>query len=360
MAPRTRKPPEPARKSTSAKKTGRSAPAKKAGGARGQRSVILRAGAALLGLAARNPAVFGGSAAFAIVFGFVAANALWYQPGAHPSPFLRTRLPFTHPNPASLNPAVKEPQTGKVTTFVIEREADIAAAEPSGASVESVIAADEQAALDAPAATSEQTASLPSAPRSPTALPPARLAAPSAEPPTTLDEEDLVRAVQISLIARGLYDGPADGRPGPKTSAAIRAYERASGQPETGTVTPALRAALARSSAPPQRLAAVTPAQRPTPAAATRGELDPVAAAIRAADGSALAVPKADVPASDATVLAIQRGLKNLAYTDVTVDGMIGDQTRAAIRHFEKHYRLPETGEPNPAVLKKMKEIGAL
>ena len=37
---------------------------------------------------------FGGSAAFAIVFSFVAANAMWYQPGAHPSPFLRTRLPF--------------------------------------------------------------------------------------------------------------------------------------------------------------------------------------------------------------------------------------------------------------------------
>ncbi|MFP5075752.1 peptidoglycan-binding protein [Rhizobium sp. YIM 134829] len=324
---------------------------------RTRRSMLLRACAALFGLAARNPAVFGGSAAFAIIFGFVAANALWYQPGAHPSPLMRTRLPFTHPNPASLNPSTKEPQTGKVTTFVIEREADVAKAPET--SIESVIAADGLDEPAAPAATGEQTASLQPASRAPAALPPARLAAPTMPQESPLDEEDLVRAVQISLIARGFYDGPADGRPGPKTSAAIRAYERASGLPETGAPTPALRVALAQA-APQRQMAAVTPAERPSVPKPSRGELDPVAAAIRAADGASLAVPKADVPASDATVMAIQRGLKNLAYTEVRVDGMAGEQTRAAIRHFEKHYRLPETGEPNPAVLKKMKEIGAL
>ncbi len=36
------------------------------------------------------------------------------------------------------------------------------------------------------------------------------------------------------------------------------------------------------------------------------------------------------------------------------------EQTRAAIRHFQKHYNLPEDGEPNQAVLKKLKEIGAI
>ncbi|MNI99193.1 putative peptidoglycan binding domain protein [compost metagenome] len=52
--------------------------------------------------------------------------------------------------------------------------------------------------------------------------------------------------------------------------------------------------------------------------------------------------------------------MSNLAYADIVVDGVAGDQTRAAIRHFEKHYRLPQTGEPNAKVLKKLKEIGAL
>jgi len=42
------------------------------------------------------------------------------------------------------------------------------------------------------------------------------------------------------------------------------------------------------------------------------------------------------------------------------VDGVASDQTKAAIRRFQKHYRLPETGEPDVAVLKKLKSIGAL
>ena len=39
---------------------------------------------------------------------------------------------------------------------------------------------------------------------------------------------------------------------------------------------------------------------------------------------------------------------------------MPGEQTKEAIRHFQKHYRLPVTGEPNEAVLEKLKKIGAL
>ena len=59
-------------------------------------------------------------------------------------------------------------------------------------------------------------------------------------------------------------------------------------------------------------------------------------------------------------MIQIQRGLSNIAYTDISVDGVAGAQTKAAIRRFEKHYRLPETGEPNELVLKKLKSIGAL
>ena len=59
-------------------------------------------------------------------------------------------------------------------------------------------------------------------------------------------------------------------------------------------------------------------------------------------------------------MLKIQKGLSNMAYANVGVDGVAGEQTRAAIRHFQKHYNLPENGEPNEAVLKKLKEIGAI
>ncbi len=59
-------------------------------------------------------------------------------------------------------------------------------------------------------------------------------------------------------------------------------------------------------------------------------------------------------------VRQIQSGLSNIAYADITVDGVAGSQTRAAISAFEKHYRLPVTGEPNETVLNKLLEIGAL
>lgn len=68
----------------------------------------------------------------------------------------------------------------------------------------------------------------------------------------------------------------------------------------------------------------------------------------------------ASKPVSRDLIAKIQQGLINIAYADVKVDGVAGEQTRNAIRHFEKHYRLPETGEPSEAVLKKLKSIGAL
>jgi peptidoglycan hydrolase-like protein with peptidoglycan-binding domain len=69
--------------------------------------------------------------------------------------------------------------------------------------------------------------------------------------------------------------------------------------------------------------------------------------------------PANSTPSTD-LVLQIQRGLSNIAYADVEVDGVAGLQTKEAIRRFQKHYRLPETGEPDGMVLKKLKSIGAL
>lgn len=52
----------------------------------------LRDGAgALLGLIARNPTLVGGATAFLVALSFVSANALWYQPHAHPGAFFATR-----------------------------------------------------------------------------------------------------------------------------------------------------------------------------------------------------------------------------------------------------------------------------
>jgi hypothetical protein len=220
--------------------------------------------------AARHPRLLAGVSSFAVVFGFVAANALWYQPGTHPSPFLATRDPEDPNGIAGYRPARNIPPQD-VTTFRIERRGE---------------------------------------------------------------GSDVVATPQQ----------PAPTRPGETQPAATPV------EPPVETVAvPVMR--------PPEDVSATIE--------------DPVAAAIRAsgstpkpATAAKPAAPRRDVvteiAASTDLVFQIQRGLSNIAYTDITVDGVAGSQTKAAIRRFEKHYRLPETGQPNEMVLKKLKSIGAL
>lgn len=320
MAPRKRKQPE-------RKKAARHAPGLAVRGL-----ALAGQGGALAGrLMARHPLVSGGSAAFIVVFSFVAANAMWYQQGAHPSPLLRTRVPLVSAETAQRIAIAKgeEIEPRKVTTFVIEREG-----EAKEDNVEDVIAS---ASADLPVEkpSPERVASVPVAPAS-----------------------KLVADIQKELNRIGLYDGVADGRSGPRTAAAILRFEAQAGRGETGTASTGLLQALR---AAPAGKAAVMPAGRPLVEPQGNGvEIDPVAAAIRSAEKQGTMIPRADIPVSSELVLNIQKGLSNLAYADVAVDGVAGEQTRAAIRHFEKHYRLPQTGEPNAKVLKKLKEIGAL
>ena len=58
---------------------------------RRKRSLSRRVLRILGALIARHPSVAGGTAAFLVIFGFVSANAVWYQRGAHPAPLFSTR-----------------------------------------------------------------------------------------------------------------------------------------------------------------------------------------------------------------------------------------------------------------------------
>lgn len=271
----------------------------------------------------RHPKLVSGGGAFVVVFGFVAANALWYQPGVHPSPFLRTRDPDNPSGIAGYRPAEQLGTQGNVTTFRIERPAETQATQDHG----------QQAALPAAA--------------------------------ESLKPQQIVADIQAELKKRGLYEGEADGRMGPRTAAAIIFFEETVGMEQTGEPTSRVLAALRIDGA----TVAAIPKDRPSDTDSGAGvEIDPVAAAIRKAQAPS---PKAEParlngadaaarPASRDLIAKIQQGLINIAYADVKVDGVAGQQTRNAIRHFEKHYRLPETGEPSEAVLKKLKSIGAL
>lgn len=210
-------------------------------------NIVITGLVALGGLAARHPTVVGGTCAFLVVFSFVAANALWYQPGGHPAPFLKMRSADN-----SLGFTATQPEPHDVTTFVIERA--------------------------------------------------------------------------------------EEGEP----------------LPEVTDVTPAER--------PFDEVAKVIESKPARTQTQAEVEEDPVAAAIMRAEAEADPAVTSAVarPAPSDLVMKIQKGLSNIAYTDIAVDGLIGEKTRTAIRHFEKHYRLPVTGEPNEQVLAKLKDIGAL
>ncbi|MGK6315275.1 peptidoglycan-binding protein [Neorhizobium sp. DT-125] len=276
--------------------------------------------------AARHPKPVLGVAAFGVVFSFVAANALWYQPGGHPAPFLATRDAHD-PNAIAGYRPVRRVAPEDVTTFRIER-------------------ADPDAPAQIVRSPAEEPASAPVSGPVPAAVP---VVTPAPRP-----QEPVRQAVSE----------PASAAPKPAPV-------------ETARAAP-VRPARPASSPSPKAVSAGRPAEN----VAARGE-DPVAAAIRASERAPAMRPPADIPnpntgsnprrpitpvaqkpaaSSPSTdlVLQIQRGLSNIAYADVEVDGVAGAQTKAAIRRFEKHYRLPETGEPNEMVLKKLKSIGAL
>lgn len=308
MAKRPRKSPDPFR-TPSSKKPRRIHPAVAlSGAALGLAGQGMGATARMVG---RYPTLMLGGAAFAVAMSFISANALWYQHGNHPAPIFRTRDAHDQTAFAGAPSNAAEARPADVTTFRIER-------------------ADGTTETPDPAA----TAAVPAAPaRKPSAL---------------------MRDVQGALIGHGFYDGPADGYGGPRTTAAILAFEKSAGLHQTGQASADLLAALltVKSSA------GAVPGERPNDVASDAGtQIDPVAAAILKADKQLPVSPAAPKPD---LVMKIQRGLTNLAYADIKVDGVAGDVTRKAIRHFQKHYRLAETGEPSETVLKKMKEIGAL
>lgn len=305
--------------------------------------LLLEGVGAVARLVGRYPRSVGGFSAFAVAFGFVAANALWYQPGHHPSPIFSTRdvSDFNALAGITRHPQV-EPDPADVTSFKIERATE--------ASAEGNLAA---APGDKPAAAPQSAAA--------TSAQPSAADAPA-------ENAALVVSVQNELARRGLYDGLADGVIGPRTEAAITLFQKSIGVEANGLVGPELLAALKAD----RSVTAAVPKSRP-PEDLSASAADPVAAAIRNASKVVATAPASRNPtppalpvalrgtaADAALIMEIQRGLANIAYTDVSVDGVAGEQTRNAIRRFERHYRLPETGEPSETVLKKLRDIGAL
>ncbi|WP_417417447.1 peptidoglycan-binding protein [Hoeflea sp.] len=278
-----------------------------------------------------HPSLAGGSVAFAVIFGFVATNAMWHQPGKHPAPILKTRdvastgIPVATARPVVQTPFIKGVPTRTVTTYRIERSDNTPTASIPVPN-----------AVPAPAVARNVTEA-------------AAAPAPAADP--------VLARMQTILAEKGLYSGEIDGLMGPKSAAAIRAWEKNNGYAETGEASPSLLAIMDQGRAPAAavEVASNQPVVRPTP----KPRPAPVVASDTRA-GEPVTIPALIAEGPSELVRQIQSGLSNIAYADITVDGVAGSQTRAAISAFEKHYRLPVTGEPNETVLKKLREIGAL
>ncbi|WP_163269030.1 peptidoglycan-binding domain-containing protein [Chelativorans alearense] len=269
----------------------------------------LRAGLSGLGaVVARNPAAVGGTTAFFVSLAFVSANALWYQPQVHPSAFVSTRAPAFTAAPA---PEIAPEETPR----------------PAAAPREEV-----RAVTDGEGAPKVE-------------------AEPAPESTGSVAEDSgdaTVRSVQRVLSDLGLYRGPVDGLTGPQTRGAVENYRRIVGlEPSTEIDSPLL--SQLGLEGPAATVEAAVPAPKPAPR--PREQSDPVQTA--SLDGGAVAAA-----GGDPVIKRVQAGLKAFGNDGIEVDGVMGENTRSAIREFQSLFGLPVTGEPDQAFLAKMREIG--
>lgn len=151
----------------------------------------------------------------------------------------------------------------------------------------------------------------------------------------------LVREAQAHLSALGYYLGEVDGLYGPKTREAIISFETAYGYKASGLVSTSLLrniGDIAQSSGKQ-----LSPAEDPIDAKPT----NPGASSYR--------------PQIDAALIArVQIGLINFGEVEISADGVLGQETKAAITRFQQRYKLRVTGRPDGAIVRKLEDIGAL
>lgn len=218
-----------------------------------------------------NPALVGGTTAFAVAMFFFASNALWYQPNAHRDAFFQTR-----PLDAYRAPVLPQIHSklggGKEDVFKIVKDGE-----------------------------------------------------PKADP--------VVRDIQSALQEMAMYDGTVDGVAGPKTLAAIRAFQKRAGLEPNGKAGAPLLDAIRTASVPAPNLKVVRAKKQ------TQEEV--------IAEG-----PDAE------TIKAIQAALKAHGHEEIEPDGIAGSKTAAAVKEFQKAKKLKVTGAADEALLKAMRKSG--
>jgi peptidoglycan hydrolase-like protein with peptidoglycan-binding domain len=238
----------------------------------------------------------------------VVVNAAFLQSGPHPAPMFATKpVPSPIPAPKSIR-VVGQDLTGPAPQIAL----------PKGRAVEAELPKVELPKAELPKVDMPKADALKSEI--------ARPEAPLAQRP----RNEVIADIQRELARRGFYDGAADGVFGPKTNAAMRDFEQASGLRPGGEPNEIFLRAVTRSPAKAgqQRMATV-----PQPAS------DPIAELI--------------APSSK-RIFAVQRALTDFGYGQFRPNGTFGPETKAAIENFERARKMQVTGQISPRLMREL------
>jgi peptidoglycan hydrolase-like protein with peptidoglycan-binding domain len=158
---------------------------------------------------------------------------------------------------------------------------------------------------------------------------PPKLAAPSPRTPG-----EIIIDIQRELSRRGYYDGALDGLYGPKTDAAIRDFEHASGlKPSTQPNEVLLQTIIRSPSKAAKGVTGTTSKLRPL-GAHNDNMIEPAVASQR--------------------VIALQRALAEFGYGQIKPSGIVDTDTQGAIERFERERKLPITGQVSDGVVREL------
>jgi peptidoglycan hydrolase-like protein with peptidoglycan-binding domain len=160
------------------------------------------------------------------------------------------------------------------------------------------------------------------------------LASPKVAAPSPRTPGDIIIDIQRELSRRGYYDGALDGLYGPKTDAAIRDFEHASGLKPSTQPNEALLQTIIRS--PSKAAKGVTGTTSVLHPIGTRNDnmVEPTAASQR--------------------VIALQRALAEFGYGQIKPSGIVDTDTQRAIERFERERKLPLTGQVSDRVIREL------
>lgn len=298
-----------------------------------------------------NPATSGGLLVMALTAAAIVTNATMLQGARHPGPLFGSPVadapafPVLAPRVSEPVEAFAEPVANSLpfpATAAAAREMPIPRASPRRGMI---------ASAAAPAPVSSGITDL-LGPAETVANPPVP---PEPVPVARSSEQTLLIEIQRELARVGLYSDAIDGMSGPRTTAAIRAFQTAAGMPANGTPSIELLGALRQP----------LPAQPLQPAGVQSDDALAEAAALnrRERERAELIAAEQQRHAESRqreNVRIVQTALNRIGYGPLPTEGVSDGETRDAIRRFELDNGLPITGDASDGLIERLVAIGAI